>query len=199
MPRLSNAEKERRAAAAAGTATQPIQSDAPPAFEPSSPAIKTSRDIPDTGTVTVALKMPNGLILQLFEETVQHENVMGGGTRAVKVMQRTGQQVRLHGYALTPNSRARHLITMGNFALTDNVDAKFFKAWWEQNKDCALVKSGMIFCMASKHEAEAKADAREDLRNGMEPMAQGKDPRAGRTRNPNLTDIETADRKALAR
>jgi hypothetical protein len=214
---LSKTEKAKRAAtrarnlanAAAKTANDaglsPPANDAgyvpPRASDPSSissPAIRSAREIPETGTVTVACKMPNGLLLRIFSESVEHENVLGGGTRQVKVHRPVGDQVRIQGYAVPINKRPRYLITNGNFALTEGVDAKFFKTWWEQNADCAMIKAGLIFCMKSKVEAEAKADSREDIRNGLEPMALKDDPRSGKTLNPNLEDIKPADRKAAA-
>lgn len=211
---LSKTEKAKRAATAAARLAAKNAKDAglsapandagyvpPKALDPSalsSPAIKTAREIPETGTVTVALKMPNGLLLRIFQEHTEHENVMGGGTRAVKVSRPVGDQVRIQGYAVPINKRPRYLITAGNFALTEGVDAKFFKTWWQQNEGCAMIKAGLIFCMKSKAEAEAKADSREDVRNGLEPMALKDDPRAGKTLNPNLEDIKPADRKAAA-
>jgi len=160
-----------------------------------SPAIRSAKEIPDTGVVTVACKMPTGLLLRVFMETTDHEQVMGGGTRPVKVFRPAGDQVRIQGYAVPPNKRPKYLITNSNYALTENVDAAFFKRWWIQNETSELVKSGLIFCMARKDEAEAKAETREGLMNGLEPMSQGKDPRAGKTANPNLEDILPANTK----
>jgi len=202
---LSRAEKTRRAeTAAAKVAAKNVRtaSDEPGAKisqSVASPAIRASKDIPDTGVVTVACKMPSGLILRIFEESEEYENLLGGGQRKTKIMRPVGKQIRVYGYAVPANKRPKFTITGTDFALTENVDAKFFKTWWEQNQELPVIKAGLIWCMKTKADADDKAEDMTDARNGLEPMAQKNDPRAGKAANPNLEDIGPADRKAAAR
>ena len=51
-------------------------------------------------TVTVGCKMPGGLVLRLFQMNTEHEQVMGGGSREVKVARMKDKAVRINGCAV---------------------------------------------------------------------------------------------------
>lgn len=120
-------------------------------------------------TVTVACKLPHGLVLRNFEMITRSEPVMGGGTREVQFAEQRGEPVVIKGYA-TKWGEAPTIQISGGYALTKGVDAEFFDAWLEQNQDHDAVKSGLIFAAERVDYAADKAKERKDLRNGLEPI-----------------------------
>lgn len=153
------------------------------------------------GTVTVACKLPNGLILRGFRMIESSQQVMGGGTRMVKEAIDTGMRQVINGIAsehgkplLDPEGNPINMAQ--SFALTYNVDADLWDLWLEQNKNSDVVKNGMIFAHAKPIELRAEAKDKRDLRSGLEPMNPQGDPRSPqrttRLRGGNITVLETA-------
>jgi hypothetical protein len=136
-------------------------------------------------TVTVACKLPHGLVLRLFAMEDHDEPVMGGGTKTVKRAIAIGDPVTIHGVA-TPFGQVPKAPIVGGFALTAGVDAEFFAAWLKQNAKSAVVRNGLIFGHEKPETAQKKAAEMADLRSGLEPLVPDKDPRIPRR-------IETAD------
>lgn len=141
-------------------------------------------------TVTVACKLPHGLILRVGQMIDRDEPVMGGGTKKVKQFQPAGAPVKINGYA-APHGKSPNCATAGGFALTPGVDAEFFAKWMGQNKSHPAVQAGLIFALVQENDAAAEAKDRRSLRNGLEPLAQKGDPRVPRR-------IETADEQKAA-
>ena len=155
---------------------------------------KMLEDVPKSGTITVGCKLPNGPILRIFEMVDQREPVLGGGSRIQPVSQAVGPQVQLQGFGVPWGARPNYDI-IGDFALTKNVDAAFFRQWLIQNRDSDLVKNKLIFCHKSHNDAQAIARDNEHLRSGLEPLLIGKDgdPRVPKANNKNLENVTTAD------
>lgn len=153
----------------------------------------------ENGTVTVACKLPHGLILQMHEMVEGSEPVMGGGTRSFKIARRVGEPVRVRGNAVPVGKAPLHAIESG-FALTPNVDAAFFSAWLKQNADHDAVKNRLIYAVGSKDVGKPR-ELRE-LKSGLEPLDMSRTQRNGRdtvtdlrvprTNNPNLTELSEA-------
>ncbi len=99
------------------------------------------------GTCTVALKLPNGLVLEL----------PGRPTITVR------------GFAV-PYGVAPALSIIGGYALTPNVDADFFEEWLLVNENLELVKKGLIFAHAKASDASAQAREFAELRSGLEAL-----------------------------
>lgn len=134
-------------------------------------------------TVTVACKLPNGLKLRVFEFVKGSEPVLGGGTREVQVPRQVGEAVEVKGFSIPrgPDFDPEKMPPMsGGFALTPGVDADFFEKWMEQNKDSQVVREGLIFAHEKSSSARDEAKEKAELRSGLEPLAQGADPRAPR-------------------
>jgi hypothetical protein len=137
------------------------------------------------GTVTIACKLPNGIIIDEQKMVETQEMVMGGGTRAVHVAQKTGRRAVINGVA-APYGHDRRDATgaavpiHSAFALTYGVDADVWANWLSFNQNSAMVLNGMIFANAKAGEVQAEARARETIRSGMEPMDQVSDPRSPR-------------------
>lgn len=157
--------------------------------------------VPESGIVTVACKLPHGLIMRIYEMEDASEQVMGGGARTFKRARQVGDEVKLNGYAVPFGQAPEHPVVAG-FALTHNVDAGFFKAWMAANKDHAAVKNGLIFGYAQLDSVTSQAKERGALRSGLEPLNPNKvtqggvpvytDPRMPRSTNANISTLETA-------
>jgi len=126
-----------------------------------------------TSTVTVACKLPHGLVLQLQTMVEREEPVMGGGIRKVKQAVRTGEKILIAGFARPVNPEGEHEFAplVGGFGLTHDVPADFFDQWLAQNAELDAVKRGFIF--AAERSAEVKAQARDhrDHLSGLEPIS----------------------------
>lgn len=121
-------------------------------------------------TVTVACKMPNGMMLQLQQEYTDTEQTMNG-TRDVKRHRKVGETVVVAGNAIhvgVPDAPRKQIV--GGYALTRGVDADFWAKWFEQNKDAPYVKEGIIFAMPNRDAVEDKAEEQVSITSGLEPL-----------------------------
>ncbi len=121
------------------------------------------------GTVTVACKMPNGILARVFELIDGHEPVLGGGSRAVKVGRQIGETVKFNGFASEAGRNAPHLV-VGGYGLTPGVDADFFELWLEQNKDADYVKNKIVFARSKPEEASDMSKEHSSVKSGMEAL-----------------------------
>lgn len=142
----------------------------------------TARKIETAKMVTVGLKSPNGLILRLFNEQAVSENTPAGPRNFKQSFpnQKAGT-VELKGYGGAAfGERQSHRI-VGQYALTNNVDAEFMRKWLEQNQEHDLVINNLIFIAAD--EASAADQGKDQLKvwDGLHPLRMAnpkvKDPR----------------------
>lgn len=131
-------------------------------------------------TVTVGCKMPNGLVLRVFDQEDFDEPVLGGGYRTVKRAIARNERVKINGYLKPNRGGIEQASQPAAYALTHNVDRAFMEMWLEQNKQSALVKKELIIVhhrpghvdgMVREHAAEI---------SGFEPINPAKPPRVGR-------------------
>lgn len=137
--------------------------------------------------VTVACKLPNGLILRTFKKERLQRPVIGGGMREVEEYSPTGQQFIVNGntapYAKPLlDANGDQVMLEQSFALTHNIPKDFWELWLEQNKDAPCVKHGLIFATSKPLELRAQAKAHRDQRHGLEPI--DVHPEANDPRNP---------------
>lgn len=186
-----------------------VKKDAPPApataaAEKPAPALRAARAsapraetrgsvrASSTGFVSVACKVPNGIMLQNYKMVDSAEPIAGGGQRMVKVAHKDGLPIRIHGTARHHGEAPRCPIVMG-FAITKRVPIEHWERWLAANKDSAIVKNGLIF---ANPDSESLRDEAKDNRkqfSGMEPLAQRGDPRAAALANKKKKlKIETA-------
>lgn len=120
-------------------------------------------------TVTVACKLPHGLIMQLQEKTTQVQPVMGGGLREVDVWVPSNARdpITLNGNAHPQNMAPKADIASG-FALTYDVPKDFWDEWVSQNKTLPAVKNGLVFAQPNARRAKDEAKEKTDLRTGLE-------------------------------
>jgi hypothetical protein len=119
--------------------------------------------------VTVACKLPHGLLLRVFDWETRSEPVLGGGIRDVKVAAARPEMVRVRGNAVPFGVVPRWAIEDG-FALTPGVDKEFFDLWMEQNRNHAAVRAGLIFAFEKHEDAASEARNRASLKSGMEQL-----------------------------
>lgn len=126
------------------------------------------------GTVTVACKVPMGLILRVFTMETYKEPAAGGGFVDAKRARQVGKSVKINGPAHPVNERP--MVPMagnylgGGFALTPNVDADFWTKWLEQNADNDVVTNGFIFAAPKTENVAAQAKERRKEKLGFEPI-----------------------------
>lgn len=126
--------------------------------------------------VTVACKLPHGLVLRVFKmvDKDQHAN---GATRTVQEAEELPGRHVLNGFSHPQNKAPTCLIVEGA-AITSGVDKDLWDLWLTQNKDSDMVKAGLIYAFEKPAEAEARARARKDTRSGLERMDPAKLPNA---------------------
>lgn len=141
------------------------------------------------GTVTVACKVPNGMVLQLYDFEDVSEPIMGGGWRTVKKAKKVGNPVKVRGPALAVGAPVYKRIA-GGYGLTEGVPAEFFAKWLEQNRDADYVLNKMIFAHSSDTVGMAKEHRA--TRSGYEPLDPKGDARSPRP-TANVGRIEQDD------
>ena len=117
--------------------------------------------------VTVACKLPHGLILRLFRMVDAAEPIMGGGMRQIKRADPTGEQVHILGNAVAQNA-APHTTMVGGYALTYNVPKDFWDRWLTDNKQSDMVKNGLIFAHVSTASATDESKEKAEIKSGFE-------------------------------
>ena len=118
-------------------------------------------------TVTVACKLPHGLILRIFKMHDTNESVMGGGSRVVKVAHPLEKTHVIAGFSHPQNAAPKAAMTEG-FALTPNIDKEFWDIWIAQNADSDMVKNGLIFAHVKPADTNAESREKKDTRSGLE-------------------------------
>lgn len=143
-----------------------------------------------SGTVTVALKLPNGLRLRIYNMVEDNEPTQQGYkkiARAEPIRDESGDiiEVVLRGWnddqqAGFRNSRIAIPAAPGAFALTHGVDADFMKKWMEDNKDQEIVKKGLICVSENERTIERHLLKKDKLMSGLEPVDPLNPPKAMR-------------------
>ena len=131
------------------------------------PVVQTTKSGRAGQKVTVACKVPNGIIMRAFEWQMEDVPVFGGGVKTQKVARPTGDQVLIHGPAFPFGEQPKCLI-VGGFALTPNVDAEIWDIWLEQNKNSDLVKKNQIMAHEKQDDASGWATEHASVRSGLE-------------------------------
>jgi hypothetical protein len=113
------------------------------------------------GTVTVACKIPTGLVLQIFTMEDHDEPLFGGGVKTVKRAVKTSHPpVKINGPARYAGLDLPHDIK-GGCGLTYGVDADFFAEWLRLNRDEPYVKYGLVFAQPTGKPGEIDAQIKD--------------------------------------
>lgn len=140
-------------------------------------------------TVTVACKLPHGLILRLYDMVDFDEPAAGGGYRTIKRAQPRPGQVVIKGYlSRYRGASIQPLAESSSYALTHGVDKDFFDRWLVDNKDNPAVVNKLIFASDKPETVQGIAREHAKVRTGLEPINPSRLPRG----------IETATKKEAA-
>lgn len=119
--------------------------------------------------VTIACKLPAGVVLRGQKKQTEREAVLGGGVREYEAWRPTGEQVEIFGTAVEFGKAPKTQIVFG-YALTHNVSKDLWDNWFEGNKDSPLVKNKLIFAYEKAHDAQDAAKDHESTVSGFEPV-----------------------------
>lgn len=162
----------------AGNAPQAPRTPTP--TEKAGTTVRAARDV-----VTVACKLPNGIILREFRQGSRAEAVLGGGTRDVTVHEPTGDQVVVLG--IGGKAGEPPPILVNGYRYTRNVPARIWDQWLAANRTSDMVTNGLVYAADRSDYLKDWSRAHEGTRSGLE----GIDPNAPGKR---VRGIERADR-----
>ena len=128
--------------------------------------IMSARDV-----VSVACKMPNGLILREMSREDTQEPVLGGGMRSVTYHRPTGEQVAIKGTSGVYGQPAP-ILTAGGFRITKDVPKAIWDSWYEHNQKSDMVRNGLIFASEKYEDTKAFAREHESAMSGLEGIDQ---------------------------
>jgi hypothetical protein len=157
-------------------------------------------------TVTVACKIPQGIILQLQRPAERMEDTRDG-PRPRTYWVKFGEIFFVRGPAYPvgtiPKGFRRPPINEGGYALTNGIPADFWEQWAEQNAKADFVvapdgaEHGMIFAYPDMEDAASAAREQEKLLSGLEPISTDEDDK-GKLIDPRLPRPENAGLGRLA-
>lgn len=138
--------------------------------------------------VTVGLKSPNGIILQLQKEVIVRYPKRDGGMMEVPEFH---PDYEAPTYTLNGNrapfGEQPKCLVVGGYALTPNIPKDFWVEWLAQNKNLDLVKNKMIFAHDREDGARGIGEDLKATKSGQEPLRMVKgdlDKRLPRKRDP---------------
>lgn len=152
--------------------------DTPQTVEPTRPVVakETSAPVAGAGTTKiVALKLPNGLVLQLQKEVETWEASFAGGRTVKSWKPVLGRRHVLKGNAQTIEMQRAGLIPdTGGYALTHGVPADIWNQWFEHNKPTGdfegnpLIVNELIAAFDNETDAMVWCLAHSATRSGLE-------------------------------
>jgi hypothetical protein len=133
-----------------------------------------------TATVTVACKLPHGIILRVFDMEESEVPMLNGPPKRIKQAKEIARRFVINGFSHAQNRApdypilAGHPIsngtTEGGYALTSGVPKDLWDLWLEQNKTSAMVRNGLIFAFEKREDVNAKAIDGQKIKSGLERM-----------------------------
>jgi hypothetical protein len=147
-----------------------------------------------SATVTVACKIPNGIIMRIYDMVEAIEPSPMGG-RTIKQARQVGGDIRIKGATTpTPNTMQYNQLMHG-YGITQNVPKDVWEKWFKDNADSAIVQNKLIFAFDDPNQTFARASKqrREGVRSGLEPLDPFNLPKGISMRNMN---VDTADEMA---
>jgi hypothetical protein len=127
-----------------------------------------AKPVSGTDTVTIACKLPAGVVLRLFQWIEGTEPVQGGGTRPVKIADEIDRFV-LKGCAVQ-NPNFMPTPGAGGYALTHGCQRAFWDAWVAANGDSPLLRNNLVFAASSDARATDQAKEQREVKSGLEPI-----------------------------
>lgn len=137
-------------------------------------------------TVSIACKLPHGLIMQLQRFIEVREPTQTNPDRIVKVAEKFGPTHTIKGFA--NGARDPDVTVIGNFAINNGVPAEFAQAWFEQNAEHPAVAGGFVYLHRTAGGAAGYAREHAKKLSGFEPADPSALPQE-------FKDVETMDAK----
>jgi len=143
------------------------------------PAVNRSDAPQTTGeTVTIACKLPHGLVLRVFAWEEFDEPMRDGSfkrskrARPIETMEYTvrGTWTASAGQAYARNNNAVTDLLPGGYALTYGVPKDTWDLWYEQNRHSALVRNNIIFAQLTHVKATEQSKELRSVKSGLEPL-----------------------------
>jgi hypothetical protein len=144
-----------------------------------------------SATCTVACKVPNGIIMRIYEMIEAIEPSPMGG-RTIKQARQVGKDIRIKGATTpTPNTMQFNQLMHG-YGITQGVPKDVWEKWLEQHKDADIVINKLIFAYEDSNQTfnRASKQRKEGVRSGLEPLDPFNLPKGISMRNMN---VDTAD------
>lgn len=120
-------------------------------------------------TVTVACKLPHGVVIRDHQKGVVHDPVLGGGTRKVDVYRSVGPKIRIKG-PVVPPAFIRLVEVVGGYAITSGIDADVFVRWMNWNRDAPFVQNLLIYGHEDRDHVLGWAREHGAVKSGVEPL-----------------------------
>jgi hypothetical protein len=143
-------------------------------------------------TVTVACKLPAGLIIRGMRPDVRMVPVLGGGHREEKYWKEDGRRVEILGNAKPQNGEFKTRVE-GGYALTHGVPKDLWEQWLDANEDQPMVQKGLIMAFGSVEDAAGFGRDNRAIRSGLERLNPAGDSRNPRPLMQQVTDVATGD------
>lgn len=120
-------------------------------------------------TVTVACKLPSGLVMRLFQSHDIDYPMFGGGYKTVSEWRQMegAPTYELNGFSHHLEMAPEYAIA-GGYALTPGIPKDFWEMWLEQNQSADFVKNNLIFAAGSENSARAQAKEQREVKSGLE-------------------------------
>jgi len=119
-----------------------------------------------TDTVTVACKLPHGLVLRVFQ---REEVMLPAGATMIKseMWAALPESYTVKGNAHPQNEAPRCLIVDG-YAMTPGIPREHWELWLHQNRKHPAVMNGLIFAHGKQADVRAEAHEKKDTKSGLE-------------------------------
>jgi len=128
-------------------------------------------------TVSVACKLPHGLVLRVFNMVERDEPVMGGGFRKARMAEERAERFVVHGFSHAQNA-APHCTIVAGYAITSGIPEEHWDLWLSQNKNSDMVRNGLIFAQNSTASITDNAKDGHKIKSGLERLDPTKLPKA---------------------
>jgi hypothetical protein len=126
--------------------------------------------------VSVACKVPMGLILRVYRKQMMPQKTTDGLVRDVPEFHQFGKEYMVYGPS-HPQNAGPHCTIIGDYAITPNIPEELWSLWMAQHRDDMMVINRMIFAYSSNKIAGA-AKEHAGLRSGLERLDSQKLPKA---------------------
>jgi hypothetical protein len=144
---------------------------------PERPVIAKTISTPQTGTdvVSVACKIPNGLILRAFQKVEKTESTPTGVRAYSQIERVVGTEFAVQGPAQINHQPANIVDFMGRnfpggYAVTHGCPRDVWENWLKWNRDTLLVTEGLVFALPDPADAAMEAKSRASVVSGLEPL-----------------------------